>query len=347
MPRLNRLLHVARWIRSIAAANVIVLLYHRVADVQADPQSLCVTPHNFAEQMEVLRRVGNPVSLRDLNRGLQGRKIPRKGLVVSFDDGYADNLLNAKPILERSDIPASVFVAAGYAGSGREYWWDELEQLLLLPGTLPPHLDVYVSGAQIKWNLGDCASYSEECQRVHRSWTIAQKSVPTGRHALYLKLYGIMRPLPPAQRDELLEALRVWSARNFVAREGYRPMTPAELRDLTVSGLVELGAHTISHPVLSCLPLESQKKEINESKTLLEDIVNRPLTSFAYPYGGLDTYTADTIAAVRAAGFQSAFSTSVGLIRSDSDRFQLCRRVVYNWNGDVFASQIREWFLRG
>ena len=68
---------------------------------------------------------------------VSGGDVPSAGVVVTFDDGYADNFHNAKPLLERYEIPATVFVTTGYLQDQREFWWDELERILLQPGTLP------------------------------------------------------------------------------------------------------------------------------------------------------------------------------------------------------------------
>jgi peptidoglycan/xylan/chitin deacetylase (PgdA/CDA1 family) len=339
---MNRLRGYARVLRSYTKRNVITLLYHRVADVNQDPFELCVTPDNFSEQMDALRAIGNPISLHQLNTGLRNHKLPRRGILLTFDDGYSDNLHNAKPILDRYEVPATVFVAGGYVGFRGEFWWDELENLLLRPGGLPEHLEFKLNGTSFKLKLGESAVfYSDEQHRQHQSWNVCGKTLPTERHALYLNLYKILRQLPPARRGEALQFLRGWSGCTSGPREAYRPMTATEVQRLRDGKLVEVGSHTNSHPVLSQLPLETQREEITGSKRLLEDILGQPITSFAYPYGGDADYTAETVGAVREAGFESAFSTAAGLVGKQSEAFRLPRYVVGNWNGDAFARRIR------
>src|SRR5262249_11849092 len=153
-----------------------------------DPQLLCVTPDNFAQHMEILRKAFNPIALEQLSAGIRARQVPRRGVLVTFDDGYADNFHNAKPILERYEIPAIVFVASGYVGVKGEYWWDDLEQLLLRPGSLPEDLKFELNGVDIQWKLGKSATfYSEQSYREHTDWNLSKGTVPTERHALYLK----------------------------------------------------------------------------------------------------------------------------------------------------------------
>lgn len=340
-----RLRYYAKRLRSYIARNSLVLLYHRVADLDTDPFSLSVTPDNFSEQMKVLRKVCNPISLRELSEGLRNQRIKRRSVVVSFDDGYADNLHNAKPILERYEIPAVVFVIAGSVGAQNEFWWDELDRILLQPGSLPPELAFRLNGTETRWKLGPSAvEYSEATYREHAAWYYG-KTAPTERHALYVDLYQVIRPLAPHQQSEMLTMLRAWSAQGTAPLKSNLPMTPAELRSLRKGDLIEVGAHTMSHPVLSTLPEDSQRREIHESKKLLQEFVGEPITGFAYPYGGDRDYTRETADIVREAGFDAAFSAASGVIHRQSDAFRLPRNWVRNWNGEQFAGRMQRWFL--
>jgi peptidoglycan/xylan/chitin deacetylase (PgdA/CDA1 family) len=327
----------------LVSPNAVVLLYHRVSDVRLDSHSLCVTPEHFAEQMQVLRRLGEPVSLRSLTRGLRAGKLPHRGIVVTFDDGYSDNLYNAKPILEKHDVPATVFVAAGYVGFDGEYWWDELERILLEPGELPPFLTFDINGVNNDIVLGEASVYSEHDYCAHKGWNASARNIPTPRHALYLDLYKKIRPLDPSQRQALLKQICLWAGRGSAARDGYRPLTGPEIGTLVRDGLVAVGAHTVSHPFLSSLPLPAQRDEIRKSKILLENAVQGRVTGFAYPYGGVDAYTAQTVEAVKESEFQTAFTTSSGPIGVNSDSLRLPRHTVGNWDGERFARKIREW----
>jgi peptidoglycan/xylan/chitin deacetylase (PgdA/CDA1 family) len=123
----------------------IILLYHRVAELPLDPQLLSVTPQHFAEHLDVMRKCGRASHISGLSRALESRNGKPCVIAVTFDDGYADNLYGAKPLLEHYDVPATVFVTAGYLGSQREFWYDELERILLHTGPLPQTLGLKIN----------------------------------------------------------------------------------------------------------------------------------------------------------------------------------------------------------
>lgn len=341
---LARLRRVARRLRNQFAPGGLILLYHRVAEVGSDPWSLCVTPQHFAEHLEVLRKHTRPMRLQQLTQDLQNRKRLHPSVVITFDDGYADNLHNAKPLLERYDIPATVFVTGGYIGQEREFWWDEMDRLLLQPGTLPEALCLSVNGSTYQWELGESAYYSEDAYQRHRCWSALGKDNPSPRHSLYCSLYQLLRPLLADERQKVLDELLVWAGAEPVSRLTHRSLTLAEVSALGQGGLIEVGAHTVTHPFLSALPAASQRDEIQQSKACLEEIVGHPVSSFAYPHGN---YTAKTVTFVREAGFTCACSTAADIVWRRTDCFQLPRVVAEDWDGEEFTRQLSRWFHAG
>lgn len=111
-----------------------------------------MTPHHFGEHLEVLRKYGQPIRLQQLTQAHRDGNIPHHAVVVTFDDGYANNLNNAIPLLERYHIPATVFIATGQSGRKREFWWDELDRLLLQPGILPETFCMSIKATLISGN---------------------------------------------------------------------------------------------------------------------------------------------------------------------------------------------------
>jgi peptidoglycan/xylan/chitin deacetylase (PgdA/CDA1 family) len=321
----------------------LILLYHRVAEVQSDPWLLSVTPRHFAEHLEVLRKVGRPMRLYHLAQNLREGKSQYRPLVVTFDDGYADNLYNAKPLLERYEIPATIFLTTGCIGQDREFWWDELDRLLLQPKTLPKALHLNIDGSTHDWDLGEAADYGEDAAQHHRSWRAWDKHDPSARHSLYRSLYHLLQPLPAGEQRKVLDDLLTWALAEPGGRPSYRPLTIQEILTLAQGDLLDIGSHTITHTVLSARPPATQWKEIQHSKAHLEEVLGCPVTSFAYPYGRQSDYTAETMALVQEAGFACACSASAGVVRRAADPFRLPRVHVQDWDGEKFTQVLSRW----
>jgi peptidoglycan/xylan/chitin deacetylase (PgdA/CDA1 family) len=313
----------------------IVLLYHRVADTACDPFGLAVSPKNFAEQAEVLSSLGCVTRLPELYQ----RKVPRGRAVVTFDDGYADNLLAAKPILEKFGISATFFISTAYIGSNREFWWDELARVLLTPVSLPETLRVSANGKEYCWHVGGCAKYPEAVVS-HAGWRSDQPA-PTTRHKLFLKIHAELQPLSHAERRDIIDQVFEQSGLPTNARASYRPMTETELAELAGSPLMDIGSHTVTHPRLAALQEFEQRFEITRSRDILQEILARPVRTFSYPFGARDDYSPQTCAILVDAGFELACTAFAGVLRRQIDRFQVPRMYVRDWSGDEFARQLR------
>jgi peptidoglycan/xylan/chitin deacetylase (PgdA/CDA1 family) len=337
----RRLRQIARWPRNRAGQRVLILLYHRVAEPRSDPWFLSVTPRNFAEHLEVLRRYAHPISLQRLSQGLLEGGLPERAVVVTFDDGYADNLHDAKPLLARYNVPATVFLATGYIGHEREFWWDELDRLLLQPGALPEVLRLRVAGKTYRWWLGEAAHSGEDATRRRRRWRAWGGGTPNSRRHLYYSLWELLYPLAEAERQESLYGLRAWADAELVVRPTHRPLSPQEVVALRQGELIEVGAHTVTHPALATLPIASQRDEILESKARLEEILGRRVSAFSYPHSSLST---ETVGIVREAGFAYACTAFAGPVERPADPFRLPRAPVQDWEGRKFARWLMRWF---
>ncbi len=270
----------------------VILLYHRITRLEPDPWSLCVTPEHFSEHLDVLqkyRRVRLD-RLEPRSRWLSGLSV-----AVTFDDGYADNLHEAARLLERFDTPATFFIATGYIGGNREFWWDELERI------------VFSSDAP-----------------------------PAQRDQIYRELYAELQPLPQAARCLRLDSLAHYFGAARASRQSHRVLTARELQQLGEHRLAEIGAHTVTHPVLAAQPDAIQYAEVSNSKTWLEELLGRPVTSFSYPYGGRGHYSDAAVRAVREAGFKRACTTEARPVRESDPPHEWARLNVTDLNGDQF-----------
>lgn len=329
------------WLQKRWSSTGLILMYHRVAEVGSDPWSLCVTPQHFAEHLEVLREYGYPTQMQYLHKAVQNTEHLRRPIAVTFDDGYADNLQNAKPLLEHYDIPATVFVVSGCVDQEREFWWDELERVFLQPGTLPGTLHLTLNNNPYQWQLGDTVDYSDDTYRLNPFWRTQQRNEPNPRHTIFHALYKLLQPLCQSEQQKVLDELMVWSGVDSVCRPTHRSLSAAELLALSDGKLIEIGAHTATHPLLSSLPGALQQDEIEQSKARLEEIMGIQLCSFSYPYGD---YTEGTVGIVKNAGFTSACSTNEDSVWRRSDCFQLPRFAVQNWDGEQFERKLSRWF---
>jgi len=323
--------------------TALVLIYHRVAELERDPQLLAVTPEHFDEQMRMLAQSHNVIPLTDLLDTLRSRRVPDRAVAVTFDDGYADNLTTAEPILASHGIPATVFVSSGYVLDPREYWWDELERILLGPGTLPELIELRVDGAEFTVRLEDFTAYPQDAADQHQGWTVLD-SPTTMRQRAYLDLCGFVRPLATDARNEVLRQLRTAAGTELVVRPTHRPLTDRETRELDSRSLVEVGAHTANHPVLAQRTPNEQRGEILTDRDSLATICARSMRTFSYPYGGLTDYTDETVEIVRDAGFVGACSNHPGIVKPWTDAYRLPRNLVRDWGAQELSARLKRWF---
>lgn len=336
IPGINKVKRKAGTLGRRFARQSLILMYHRIHESASDPWSLCVSPRYFAEHLEVLNRFAPILSLTSLCKALRDGKLPHGGVAITFDDGYADNLYAAAPLLERCAAPATVFITTGQIGSKREFWWDELARLLLQPGVLPDALSLTINDIDYSWRLGRSALYSEADfdRDTHRqAWEGEQES----RLRLYHSIWEILLPLPQQAQYAVLDQLLHWSGQDPVGRSSQRTLTMEEIALLAQGELIQVGAHTITHPILPAHCEAYQREEIVQSKTLLEDISGAPVTCFAYPHG---EYSKSTAALIREAGFDCACTTDEASVWRFTDPLLMPRLAVGNWDGDEFARQL-------
>ena len=141
-------------------SKVNILYYHRINDIQNDRHLLCVTPENFEQQLKILKRNYNILRFED-----DWSQTDRDSIVITFDDGYMDNLTYALPILEREEVPAAVFVSTGNMKKNCELWWDELETVLFMGENFPEEFRLKDDIYGCRW---DTASYrqKENCYKA-------------------------------------------------------------------------------------------------------------------------------------------------------------------------------------
>jgi peptidoglycan/xylan/chitin deacetylase (PgdA/CDA1 family) len=287
-----------------AATGPLVLLYHRI-----DERPGSVTPSNFAAQIEMLVSRYAPAPLE----AIAGGQTASDAFAITFDDGYAATMRRALPVLTKAGVPATVFVSTGHVARQRGFWWDEVRRLLRHGQDQPLRLTVD----------GDA-----------RSWARAGAAE---RHVV-----AWLQPKAPEVIDDGLAELRAWAGAEPAVPADERPLTVDELRDLSASSLIDVGAHTRTHANLRYVDSARLMDELAGSREDLESWLNiESPRGLAYPFGipGADV-DADTRSAAKSAGFSYAVLNSPGTVTADTDRYGLPRLPVENTGADGFASLI-------
>jgi peptidoglycan/xylan/chitin deacetylase (PgdA/CDA1 family) len=296
-----------------------VLLYHRIAELEHDPWSLAIGPADFADHLAILERQCVCLSLPELLSRRAAGTLPANAVAVTFDDGYADNLEAALPLLERHGIPATIFVLSGFVGGSAETWWDRLEQTVFGAPALPGEIDLPVGQARLLWSR----------PRMGPGYGM--------RVMLHRKVYAAVALVDTAERETALAELARQMGYVPAHRATHRALTVAELQKLAASPLITVGGHTRTHPFLRNIAPERQRAEIAGGKADLEAWLERPIEHFAYPHG---SYGTETPAIVAEVGFTWAFTTKPTVVRADSDPMRISRLNILDLDGQAFAETL-------
>lgn len=277
-------------------ARLSIFIFHRVLP-QPDPL--------FPAEMDVLRfdrAMGwisswfNVLPLHEAVGRLARGELPRRAAAITFDDGYADNLLYATPILLRHGLHATFFIASGYLDGGR-MWNDTIIESVR--NATVAELDAEWLGAGVMPLQGA----EQKSAAIHRL-------IPAIKH------------LPGPARADAVARVEVSCGATLPAD---LMLTSGQLRQLLGAGM-GIGAHTVSHPILARLDADDARREIAASRDALEGLLGERVGLFAYPNGKPGTdYLPEHVDMVRSMGFDAAVSTAWGASDRTSDPFQLRR----------------------
>ncbi len=299
-----------RWMSPAGpGARLQVLLFHRVP---REPDPLfpeAMHARQFDRVCGWLRAWCKVLPLDDAVRRLAAGTLPARALAISFDDGYADNREVALPILQAHGLQACFFIATGALDGGR-MWNDSIVEALRL--TRRDEIDL--DGLGLAADAGGTALAGR-----HPTGTFAQ------RRTLIERLLPAVKYLPPAARDEAVARIagRAGMAPDELPRD--LMMSAAEVRSLRRAGM-QIGAHTVTHPILAALPAAEARREMADSQRFLQELLGEPVHLFAYPNGkpGRD-FNDETVQIARELGFSAALSTAPGAAGPGSDLHQIPR----------------------
>jgi peptidoglycan/xylan/chitin deacetylase (PgdA/CDA1 family) len=320
----------------------VILLYHRINAPDIDPLLLCVTPDHFREHLEILRHAYRAVSLQTMGAKIHGNSIEPWSVAITFDDGYADNLLSAAPLLEEFKMQGTVFVT-GQTSRGEDFFYDELEDILFRTRVLPDALRFPAYGKE--WPLGDWSVLPEVRERTFWDWNIGCRTDPSPRHTAYRELFAWLRGSSPSVRKDVMDNLKRMAGPTAYQPTRPRGMRPEEIIECSHKGILEIGSHTLSHPVLGELDTQQQLAEISAGKRELEKLLKHSVQSFAYPYGSSWDVSHETPALTEQAGFSIACANMEGTVHFGSSLHWLPRFLVRNWSGKEFAERLERFFI--
>lgn len=293
-------------------ARLSILIFHRVLP-EADPLFPSeATVETFDAQMRLLKSVFNILPLPEAAVRLQAGTLPARAAAITFDDGYADNLTHALPILQKHELHATFFIATSYLNGGRMFNDTVIESIRRSPHT---QLDL----SDLGLGIHDLGSNTAKAEAIG-------------------KILPQVKYLPLDARETTVAEL---TARAGVDRlPDDLMMTTAQLKQLHASGM-EIGGHTHHHPILARLDHAEAQAEIAAGKAWLEETLGDRIRLFAYPNGKPGTdYLPEQANIVRTLGFDAAVSTQRGVSTTRSDMYQLRRFTPWDSNPTAYALRL-------
>ena len=296
-------------------ARLSITIFHRV-HAERDPLFPGeVDQQRFDQICAWLAGWFNVLPLDEACRRLADGSLPPRAMAITFDDGYADNCTVALPILRRHGLPATFFIATSFLDGGR--MWNDTVIETVRRSSLA-RLDLAGLG-------------------LRGLTRVALDGLPA-RQAAIGQILGATKYLEPGERLQTVQ--RIARMATVADLPDDLMMSTEQLRSMAAAGM-QIGAHTLSHPILLGLDDAQARDEIVGSKQALEQCLGQPITLFAYPTGRPGTdYSARDAALVRAAGFQAAVSTAPGAAQAGADVMQLPRFVPWEQSRLRWAAKL-------
>lgn len=310
-------------LRTFGARGLLVACYHSVIPDSVSSVGcrtrVSVSETQFEQQLRYIKRNFQPISLTQLTEHINhGAPLPPRSALITFDDGFANNLHVASPVLLSHAIPAAFFLTTNYISTDRILWPNEIDEFVLqwpkptipLPsGSCSAHI---IDEFDARTQLAD--RIREQCKRLTNQ-------------ARLLYMEELRSQFAP-QTDSELRLL-------------YEFLTWDEVRELARLGF-EIGSHTLEHPILSQLPDGELFKELFESKQTIEKELATPCNAIAYPNGGSDDFNDHVIATAQAIGYRVGFKLEGGLChRPQNNPLEIDRvSVVRELTPDAFAARV-------
>lgn len=305
--------------RKVGAGRLCVLNYHRiqaVVDPFLDSEPDVAT---FDWQMRLLKQCFNVLPLHEAVQMLATERMPSRAVAISFDDGYRSIHDLAMPILVKHGLPATVFVTTGHMHDEGSMWNDRiLEAMRRLPAT---PLDLQTVGLQ-------AYPMANPAERKQTAGILTER-------CKYMSL---------VERSRFINHLQNLAGGNL--RQDL--MLTADMLRTLIGNNIDIGGHTINHPILARVDDDTARREITDNKADLEAIIGQPVRLFAYPNGRRpNDYDDRHVEMVEQAGYDAAFTTVSGAATTAYSRFEIPRRRPWDKTPLLFAVRMLRWLAGG
>ncbi len=319
-----------------ADEGLAIITYHGVAPEEYKPEDSqldgnLVTAYQLREQLRLLKKHYSVISPETFVRWRNEQEaLPRRAVLLTCDDGLLNCLTDMVPVLQEEKLTCLFFVTGASAQSSRRMLWYE-ELLLILLRTPKERVDLSVEDVCVSGKL-----QAREDRRI--LWWHAVKNLSRLRpEARELFLEKARMQLEVDVREDLNLA-----SGTFCRRFGL--MTISELHQLASAGMT-IGAHTLTHPVLSLAPSPLGYEEVARSRLELEASLGMPVWAFAYPFGDPQSVTTEILTMPRTAGFTAAFLNTGGGLGTDLPQFALPRvHVTSDMNLGEFEAHVSGFY---
>jgi peptidoglycan/xylan/chitin deacetylase (PgdA/CDA1 family) len=295
-----------------------ILTFHRVND-DHDPFMPSLPTAVFASRMAHIARHYQVLSVEEMVARLQEGRVPRNALALTFDDGYRDNFTHVAPILKRLGLPATIFLVTGYIGTPNAMWFDRVAMAFKIATARR----VAVGNGRVL-PLG---AVRDRLAALDAALAHLKRLPDEERRA---EVDRLSAALPPGSPERPKRLMLSWD----------------EVRALRGLGF-SIGAHTVTHSVLSRLTPDRAWDEIHGSKTAIEKVLDGPVSAFAYPNGGPEDYNTSVQELVRKAGFSCAVTTRRGLNDLDTPVLELRRGGPWEHHLPTYALKLAYYSATG
>ena len=287
--------------------RLVILAYHRILpnwddSFPGDLELISASSQDFDWQMQLIKKQFNVIDFNHVLDVLNHKQKARNAIVVTFDDGFADNYLHAYPILSRNRVPATIFVSTDYLGTNETFWFEQVAEI---------YQRLLDRGEAI--NLPDIGyAYSPDQQGVSREQGL-------------FKLLSALKNAKNEQRVDAIAQLKLQLGYTpLTVDQISRPMTWPEAGELRQNNIA-IESHTCSHPILSQCDDNQLANEIIGSKKKIEEQLGA-CKVIAFPVGRAESYDKRVLDLVTQADYALGCSYQYGVNRWDQvRRFELRR----------------------